>query len=173
LGEQPQRLARAQAEVDRALSGRPPSAADLRQLPYVDAVFSESMRLYPPAWMIGRETLQPISLGDIEVPAGVSILLPQWAVHRSPRWWPRPLDFEPERWLEAAPERPRFAFFPFGGGPRVCVGNHFARMEAVLVLACWLQAMDLQAERPPPTLLPSVTLRPRQGIGLIVRRRAS
>jgi Cytochrome P450 len=109
-------------------------------------------------------------LDDVLVPKGTVLLMPQWVVHRDARWFPEPLQFRPERWLEGE-ERPKFSFFPFGGGQRVCVGNHFARMEAVLVLATVLQRWELRPQESfELQVFPSVTLRPRAGI--VVRRSA-
>ncbi|HHO53501.1 MAG TPA: cytochrome P450, partial [Deltaproteobacteria bacterium] len=157
------------AAEGRAVSGdRPPSAADLSRLPLHRAVIRESMRLYPPAWMIGRAPTEDVQIGGHVVRAGEQILMPQWVVHRDPRWWREPLAFRPERWLGDETEGlPRFAYFPFGGGPRVCIGNHFATLEAVLILAVWLKHHRLTAA-PGATLepMPAVTLRPRSGVWL-------
>jgi len=170
LAEHPDVQARARAEVQAVCGAARPAAADCRRLPYVDAIFQEAMRLYPPAWLIGRAAAEDIEVGDIAVPAGATILMSPWLVHRDPRWWSDPLEFRPARWLAPA-ERPRFAYFPFGGGQRICVGNHFARMEGVLVLAAWLQALTLSpVEGFEMTLAPSVTLRPAAGAPLNVRR---
>jgi len=175
LARHPEAQERARAEVDAALNGAALTARDSRRLPFVDAVFQESMRLYPPAWIIGRLTTEDILLrdpaGDIAVPAGTVLLLSPWVVHRDARWFEEPLSFRPERWLEGA-ERHKFSFFPFGGGQRVCVGNHFARMEAVLVLARWLQAFEvLPIDGFELDLTASVTLRPSDGVRIAVRRR--
>lgn len=173
LARSPQAQARLHAELDGVLGGRTPIAADTRQLPFADAIIKESMRLYPPAWIIGREATQDIEVGGFLVPAGTQILTPPWVVHRDPRWFADPLAFKPERWLD--PETAnlhRFAFFPFGGGQRVCIGNHFARMEAILVLASWLQVRSLEpAEGFSPELVPSVTLRPAKGIRVVLSPR--
>ena len=126
------------------------------------------MRLYPPAWAIGREATVDTQIGNYRVPKGAEVALCQWSAHRDPRWFERPEAFVPERWLSET-ERPRFAFFPFGGGPRVCIGNHFAMTEAVLVLATLLSHFEV-APAVTRTLrfMPSVTLRPRGGIPLRV-----
>ena len=164
LANHPDVQQRLHEELTQVLEGRDPTSADCRRLPYVDAVVQESMRLYPPAWVVGRQAAEDLVLDDVAVPKGTVLLMPQWVVHRDSRWFPEPLQFRPERWL-AGEERPKFSFFPFGGGQRVCVGNHFARMEAVLVLAMMLTRLEL---RPQPgfelQVLPSVTLRPRGGI---------
>jgi cytochrome P450 len=128
------------------------------------------MRLYPPAWTTGREALEDVVVRGVRIPKGAQILLSQWIVHRDPRWFPNPEGFDPDRWLpERAAAIPRFAYFPFGGGPRVCIGNHFAMMEAVLVLAMIVQKwrVDLVPGQR-LELQPSVTLR-QKGPGLRVR----
>lgn len=166
LAEHPEAQERAREEVPAQLGAR-----HARSLPFVDAVFNEAMRLYPPAWVVGRAASEAFVLGEVRVPAGTVLLLPQWVVHRDARWFPEPEAFRPERWLEE-PEHPRFAFFPFGGGQRVCVGNHFARMEAVLVLAELLERFELRpVEGFELEVYPSVTLRPRDGVRVELRRR--
>jgi cytochrome P450 len=163
------------AEERRAvLAGRAPGSGDLAKLPLHDAVVQECMRLYPPAWMMGRTPTVPVEVLGHRVLPGEQILLPQWVVHRDPKFWPEPERFLPSRWLgdpSPASQLPRFAYFPFGGGPRVCIGNHFARLEAVLVLATWLQDRTL-APAPGATieLMPAVTLRPRTGVHLQITR---
>src|SRR5690606_16755617 len=107
---------------------------DLPRLRYTTAVLSEALRLYPPAWAIGRRALEDISLGGFVVPAQAVVLISPYVVHRDPRWFPEPEAFRPERWLEES-DRPKFAYFPFGGGARVCIGERFAWMEGALLLA--------------------------------------
>ncbi len=163
-------------ELREVVGDRTATVDDLRALPTLDATVSESMRLYPPAWTIGRLAVAPLDLpGGAEIPEGTHILMPQWVVHRDGRWFRDPLSFRPERWRNGeTDDLPRFAFFPFGGGPRVCIGNHFARMEAALVLAEVLPR--LRFDPVPgyrPHLLPSVTLRARNGVHLRVSRRTA
>lgn len=162
------------AEVDEVLGDRPAAVDDLPRLRWCDAVLRESMRLYPPAYLIGRELLEDREIGGFSVPRGAQVLTGQWVVHRDPRWFPAPEVFWPERWLDGLASRlHRFAYFPFGGGPRVCVGNHFAILEGVLVLATLVQRLEVRpyAGAAPLQLSTSVTLRPTQGVWLEVRRR--
>jgi cytochrome P450 len=136
LSQNPEAEARFHAEIDRVLGGRLPSFEDLPQLKYVEMVFAESMRLFPPAWGIGRRPIQDYRVGDFEVPARSVTLLSPYVVHRDPRWFPEPEKFDPDRFLpENVAGRPKFSYFPFGGGARVCIGERFAWMEGVLLLA--------------------------------------
>jgi len=134
------------AELDRVLGGRLPSIADLPQLPYTAGVISEALRLYPPAWGIGRRALEDYRVGDFVIPAGSVVLMSPYVVHRDPLWFPEPLVFSPERWLTDDATRPKFAYFPFGGGTRVCIGERFAWMEGILVLAAIGQRWRLRLE---------------------------
>lgn len=146
---------------------------DLDKLPLTRAVVLESMRLYPPAWLIGRELTAPTTFAGREFKTGAQLLIPIWLLHRDPRWFPEPTRFHPDRWLDGtATVAPKGAYLPFGGGPRVCIGQHFAMVEATLALAGLARGLRV---RPSPgaelELLPSVTLRPRSGIVLGVERR--
>lgn len=158
------------AEIDSVLGGKLATAEDVRRLTYTDQVLKESMRLFPPAWTTGREATEPIELGGYSIPKGAQLLVSQWVVHRDPRWFPNPEGFDPERWdAKRAAAVPKYAYFPFGGGPRVCIGNHFAMMEAALLLVTLLQRYRfelLPGQR--LDLKPSVTLR-QKGSGLKVR----
>jgi cytochrome P450 len=157
-------------ELDRVLGGRLPAVADLDTLAYTRAVVSESMRLYPPAWIVGRRALRDVELGEYRIPAGAIVAVSQYLVHRDPRWWPEPERFAPERWLDGSDaERPRFAYFPFGGGGRLCIGERFAWMEAMLVLSAIAQRFRLQllpGQR--IELSPRITLRPAHGMRMTV-----
>ena len=158
------------AEIVAVLGDRAPTAADVKTLVYTERVVKESMRLYPPAWTTGREALEDVTVRGHRIPKGAQILLSQWVVHRDARWFPNPEGFDPDRWLpERARTLPRFAYFPFGGGPRVCIGNHFAMMEATLILVLIVRRwqVDLVAGQR-LELKPSVTLR-QKGPGLRVR----
>lgn len=160
------------AEID-ALSGEAPGVTDLGRLTYAGCVIKEAMRLYPPAWGIGREAIADCEIGGYRVRAGSQVFMVQWTMHRNPRYFEDPEEFRPERWTEDFEKRlPRFAYFPFGGGPRLCIGNSFAIMEAVLILATIAQRFKL-ALAPGQTVTPwpSVTLRPKTGIKMILGRR--
>jgi cytochrome P450 len=140
--------------------GRPPTLADLDALPFTRAVIAESMRLYPPAWAVGRRALEPLTIDGYTVPAGSLLATSQWVVHRDPRWWDGATEFRPGRWInadgyfdDAAPGAPRGAYFPFGAGRRVCVGESFAWTEAVLVLATLAQSWGATVQ-PDPALGP-------------------
>lgn len=161
------------SEVDEVLAGRPPRVEDLPRLAMTRRVLAESMRLFPPAWMIGRRALDDYEVEGYTLPAGGMVFMSQWVVHRDARYYPDPERFEPARWTEEeARRRPRFAYFPFGGGPRLCIGESFAWMEGVLLLASlgrrWRPR--LVADRP-VAILPRVTLRPRGGIWMRLERR--
>lgn len=161
------------AEWAQVLDGRTPTAADIPRLRYTTWVVRESMRLYPPAWGIGREAVTDCTIGEYHVPKGTQIYLNQWVVHRDPRWFDEPEVFQPERWDNDLVTRlPHGVYFPFGDGPRICIGNHFALMEAVLVLATIGQRyrMTLVSDRP-LALVPSVTLRPKHGVKMVVHKR--
>ena len=170
LGAHPEAEARVQAEVD-ALGDRPPAPADLGALPWLRAVLAEALRLYPPAWILGRRAKEPFLVGTHEIPARTIVLMCQWLVHRDERWWPDASGFRPERWLDADENarRPKFAFFPFGAGTRVCIGEQFAWMEATLVLAAVAQRWQLRA-LPGTVVEPEalITLRPKHGVHMRV-----
>ena len=163
------------AEIDSALAGRLPGFDDLPQLKYVEMVFSEAMRLYPPAWAIGRRNIEEYQLGDYTIPARSILLMSPYVVHRDPRWFADPLRFDPERWRpEAAAARPKFSYFPFGGGARVCIGERFAWMEGVLLLAALGQRWRLKlVEGHPVETKALITLRAKHGMRMVVEARES
>jgi cytochrome P450 len=172
LGRHPEVEARLAAEWRQVLGGRPPTFEDLPRLRYTERVVLESLRLYPPAPTIGREALAECALGGFRVPAGTTILLSPWVVHRDPRWYDRPEEFRPERWADGAGQRPKYAYFPFGGGPRLCIGNNFALMEAALVLATLGQRYRFTLVPDHPVAVwPTVTLRARDGIRAVLQER--
>jgi cytochrome P450 len=175
LGQNPGVEEKLVEELRRVLSGRSPTAADLPRLTYTEMILREAMRLYPPVWVIGRRGLAPFRMGEYELPAETNVLMSQIITHRDARYFPEPERFDPDRWKADDPRfvsLPRFAYFPFGGGPRVCIGAGFAMMEAVLLLATIAQRFTLTLV-PGQTIekLPSVTLRPKRGIRVILHRR--
>jgi len=161
-------------ELARVLGGRPPALGDLEALTYTESVVLESMRLYPPAWGIAREALAPVEIGGFRFPKGASFVMSPWVVHRDSTYFEAPEAFQPARWENDLSSRlPRFAYFPFGGGPRVCIGNRFAMMEAKLVLARAVQRFRFEpTSETELALFPSVTLRPRHGVRLRLTARS-
>jgi cytochrome P450 len=166
LGQNPEAEAALAREVRSVLGGREPEAADAPRLHYTGQIIRESMRLYPPAWSIGREAIDDCELGGYFVPRRSQVFAVQWTTHRDPRFFDDPLAFKPERWTSEFQESlPRFAYLPFGGGPRICIGNQFATMEATLILAAVARRFRLRlASDEPITPWPSITLRPKQGV---------
>jgi cytochrome P450 len=164
--------AKLKAEIDAVLGpDRLPELEDAARLPYATAVFSESMRLYPPVWVVGRRALEDVTLGDYEIPARTIVLGSQYLLHRDERYWPRAEEFLPERWLDeaAAESRPKFAYFPFGGGARICIGDGFAWTEGVLMLAVMARRWRMESVPGHPVELnPTVTLRPKFGLKMVV-----
>jgi cytochrome P450 len=160
-------------ELDRVLGDRSPEFADISRLTYTAQVIAESLRLYPPAWSMGRQAVDEADVGGYAIHRGDQVWFCPWAIQRDPRWFDRPDAFEPERWEgDFAKRLPRFAYFPFGGGPRLCIGQSFAQLEAVLVLATLARAFDVSVLPEPRAVpSPSVTLRPRDGIRARVARR--
>jgi cytochrome P450 len=170
LGQNPLAESRLHDELDAVLAGRVPTNEDIPRLEYTDMVLSESMRLYPPAWAMGREVLEDVAIGPYRLRKGTMVFFSQYIVHRDPRWFPHPERFMPERFtMEAKAARPRFAYFPFGGGGRQCIGESFAWMEAILALATIAQRWRL-ALVPGQTIepQPKITLRPKDGIRMVL-----
>ncbi|GAC1701652.1 MAG: cytochrome P450 [Candidatus Acidiferrum sp.] len=166
LARNPSAEAQLHDELDSVLSGRNPALEDLPKLRYTEHVLTESMRLYPPAWGMARLTIEDHEIAGYPVPKGTGIAIGQWIVHRDPRWYDAPEEFRPERWAgDLAKRLPRFAYFPFGGGPRQCIGNTFALMEATLIVATIAQRFRLRLV-PGHIVEPlaSITLRPKNGI---------
>jgi cytochrome P450 len=163
--------ARMHKELERVLAGRIPTFDDVTRLPYTTGVFAESLRLYPPAWAIGRRAREEYSIGDYTIPPKSILLMSPWVVHRDPRWWPEPECFRPERWSpDAAEKRPKFAYFPFGGGARVCIGERFAWAEGVLVLATLAQRWQMRLVPGHPVATQAViTLRPKHGMKMTLQ----
>lgn len=173
LSQNPDVEARLHEEVDRVLAGRLPQAEDLPQLAFTEKVLAESMRLYPPAWIIGRRTLRPYEVGTYRVPANTLVLMSPFIMHRDARYYPDPLRFDPERWTpEAKAARPRFAYFPFGGGSRQCIGEAFAWMEGTLLVATLAQHWRMRLVPGHPVVpRPLVTLRPKFGMRMRIEHR--
>lgn len=174
LARHPEVQERVHAEAIAVCGNRGPEVADMPRLAYCERVIKEAMRLFPPAYVIGRRPMADITIGKHFIPANTNVLMSQWIVHRDPRWFPDPLRFHPDRWSEDAVGRlPKYAYFPFGGGPRVCIGNGFAIFEAVLVLAMIGARYQLELlSNEPVRLQPAVTLRPGEPIRVRVRRRS-
>jgi cytochrome P450 len=160
-------------EVDQVLGDRLPTMDDLAALPMTRAIVAESMRLYPPAYIIGRRAMEPYSVGGFDFPERTIFLAPQFIVHRDPRWWPDADQFRPARWLDAdaTASRPKMAYFPFGAGTRICVGEQFAWMEAILVLATLARRWRVLVDGPDPELEPIITLRPKGGLPARLEKR--
>jgi cytochrome P450 len=165
LSQHPEVEKRFHAEID-SLNGVSPTIDDLARLPYTRMVLAESMRLYPPAWAIGRRALDAFQMREFNVPAGAVVLMSQYVMHRDGRYFPDPERFDPERWTpEAQAARPKFSYFPFGGGARVCIGEQFAWMEGILLLATIAQKWKMRLV--PDQIVdvqPLITLRPRFGM---------
>jgi cytochrome P450 len=173
LAQHPEVEAKLHAELDLVLNGRTPTLEDLPSLRYTDRVITESMRLYPPAWGMARVAVEDTEIAGYKIRKGSGVTVSQWAVHRDPRWFDAPLEFRPERWEgDLAKRLPRFAYFPFGGGPRQCIGNTFALMETALVLATIAQHYRFNLV-PEHAVVPiaSITLRPRYGIKVVLDKR--
>jgi cytochrome P450 len=175
LARHPQVEVRLHEELDRVLAGRTPTATDVPRLVYTERVVLETMRLYPPAFVIGREAIDDYSVGGFHLPAGATILMSQWVVHHDARWYAEPRRFDPDRWAPEIAERlPKYAYFPFGGGPRICIGNRFAMLEAVLIAATMAQQVRFEpATRDEVMPWPAITLRPARGLKVTVQRRSA
>ncbi|MEU8772474.1 cytochrome P450 [Streptomyces sp. NPDC048606] len=160
LGRHPEEQARAREEVSRVLGDRTPEAADLDRLPYLTRVLKEAMRLYPAAPVIGRRAVAATEIGGYTIPAGADVILSPWVTHRHPAYWSEPDRFDPSRFTpEAEAARPRYAWFPFGGGPRACIGQHFSMLESVIALAMILRAYEFEAVDTEVPVSAGITLR--------------
>lgn len=173
MAEHPEVEEKLWAELRGVLNGRSPGPRDLPNLPYAERVIKEAMRLYPPIWAMVRKPVKDCEIGGYRVPAGAAVLMSQWVMHRDARFYPEPERFDPDRWTEErAKGLPKFAYFPFGGGPRICIGAAFAMMEAVLILATVAQRYQVRvAEGYVAEPMPSITLRPKGGIPAVLVRR--
>jgi cytochrome P450 len=173
LAQSPETEKKFHAELAEVLGGRLPTMEDLSRLHYTEMIAKESMRLYPPAYALGREALDECEIGGFRVPAGAQVFMFQWVTQRDARFFPQPEEFHPERWTEEFTNSlPKYAYFPFGGGPRACIGNYFAMMEIVLLLATIGQRFRFSLlPDHPVSLMPAMSLRPKDGIKVVVENR--
>lgn len=173
LAQHPEVEAKFHAELERVLEGRTPTPEDFGKLVYTRQVMAESMRLYPPVWGVGREAVCDTQLGGYAMPKGSQVILGTYFIHRDARWYPNPEQFDPDRFSEEnSAGRPKYAYFPFGGGNRLCIGEGFAWMEGVLVLATLGQQWKFRlAENKPVIPDPRLTLRPKGGLKMLAVRR--
>lgn len=174
LTQSPEVEAQLLEELQTVLQGRTPTMADLPQLRYTDMVLKESMRIYPPAWLLsGRVAVADCTLGGYQIPAGTLLAISSWVTHHDARFFSEPDRFNPQRWnTEDEQQRPKFAYFPFGGGPRMCIGQAFAMMEATLILTTIAQRFQLTLV-PGQTIepQPSITIRPKYGLKMRLTKR--
>jgi cytochrome P450 len=171
LGQHPEMEERLRSEVTGVLDGRTPELDDLSQMPYTMQTLHEALRLYPPAWMFARQPIEDDQINGYTIPAGATVMLSPYVTHHLPQVWDQPERFDPDRFAPGREnERPRYAFFPFGGGPRMCIGNNFALMEAPAILAMIMQSYKLKLA-PGYTVKaqPSATLRPRPGVYMNIK----
>lgn len=173
LAQHPEAEARLHGELDQVLGDRAPTLADLPRLAFTEHVITEALRVYPTVWLLGREAIVPTVVGGYPVPVGTTVYMSQWVVHRDARFFEDPESFRPERWQDGLMKRiPRYAYFPFGGGPRICIGNSFAMMESVLLLATIARRFRLGlAPGTKAKLLPTMTLRAEGGIPMVLASR--
>jgi cytochrome P450 len=172
LATQPAAASRLRDEVDQVLEGRTPCVDDLPQLPYSRAFIDEMLRLYPSAWMLTRQALQPDQLGPYSIPAGATVIVSPYVNHRLSNWWPAPDVFQPERWLDTSkPASTQFAYFPFGAGPRMCVGQHLAILEMSLILVRVVQRCELEIDGALPKPVATVSIQPDRRLRAQVRPR--
>lgn len=173
LAQHPGVEAQLHRELDSVLGDGAPGPEDIDRLPFTRSIINESMRLFPPAYAFGREALSDCEIGGYAIPAGSTIFMVPWVLHRDTRWFAEPDSFKPDRWMSDFPRQlPAFAYVPFGGGPRRCIGNSFAMMEAILLLATIAQKFSLRlAPGQNVEPFPSITLRPKGGIRVVLHSR--
>jgi cytochrome P450 len=172
LSNHPEARREVEREAEAATADGPPTAADVRDMAYTERVLNESMRLYPPVYTLFREPKLDVKLGGYRIPEGSALMISQWVVHRSERWYDDPDTFDPGRWTpERRSQRPRFAYFPFGGGPRHCIGKAFSLLEAKLILATVCSRFDLDYEGPDLSLRGSLTMHPDHPVPMRLRER--
>lgn len=160
-------------ELDEVLAGELPTATDLPRLKFTEMIAKESMRLYPPAYGVGREAIEDCEIGGFRIPRKSQLFMFQWVTQRDPRFFSEPEKFRPERWTpDFASSLPKYAYFPFGGGPRACIGNYFAMMEVVLLLATIGRQFRFSLREDQPVgILPAMSLRPRGAMEMVVQKR--
>jgi cytochrome P450 len=173
LSQNPSALATVEEELERVLNGRPPTSDDMRNLVYCDAVIKEALRCYPVAWVFIRAATEDVELNGYALPKGTMVWISPWVLHRDARWFDDPQAFKPERWLDAKNKQPhRYAYLPFGGGPRVCIGNGFAMMEGVLLLAQIVQRFRVAVPPTPPVEIDVAgTIRPKNSLNAKITMR--
>lgn len=165
LAQHPEICEKMQREIDSVANEEGITPASIQKLKYTEMVLAESMRLYPPAWVIGRTPLEPFEAGEYTIPAGSVVVVSQFALHRDARFFEDPLEFRPERFEDGEVEkRPKFSYFPFGAGPRMCIGDQFAWMEGKLVLALLYKDYSFELLQDKVEIEPLVTLRPKYGM---------
>ena len=172
LAQNPDIKQKLQTEIDTVIGNRRATMDDLRQLSYTEMVVKESMRIYPTAWAMTRQAIEPVEIGGHQLPKNALVMVSPWTIHRDERWWDHPEEFRPERF---SPENEdtivKYSYIPFGGGPRICIGNAFAMMEAKLVLATILQHTNLELNVDTPVKPDRVfTLRPKGGLKMRVTK---
>jgi cytochrome P450 len=170
LAKHPAQWEQMHAEGKRVLGDEPPTTGALADIPYTGQVFSEALRLYPPAWLITRKSIEADRIDNIDIPPGALIILSPYTIHRHPEFWQNPEEFNPERFSQGQEKsRPRFAYIPFGGGPRLCIGDQFAMIEAQLIMAMVTQRFRLELlPHRPVEADPLVTIRPKHGLPMKV-----
>jgi cytochrome P450 len=173
LAQHPEVERRLHEEIDASVASAAPSPDDFERLPYTRAVLAEALRLYPPVWLVVRRPIERYAIAGHVVPPGDLVFLSQYVVHHDPRFFPDPFRFDPERWRpEDAAGRPKFSYFPFGGGPRLCIGEGFAWMEGMLVLATLAGVWRLRSVPGRRVELEAaITLRPKHGLPMTLERR--
>lgn len=173
LTQHPEAQRKLQQEVDEVLAGRLASYEDLPKLVYTRKLLSETMRLYPPGWVLGRLAVDDVQLGDYLIPKGSTLLVSEWVMHHNPRYFPDPEKFDPERWTpESIASRPKFSYIPFGAGPHICIGEPFAWMEGTILGATVAQKWNVRLEPGFPVEPQAmVTVRPRHGMRVLLEKR--
>jgi cytochrome P450 len=172
LAKNPEWISRARHDIAQAIGNGPIMAESFSAYKILPRIFAEALRLYPPAWTISREAVSDTEVGGIRIKAGATVVMSQWIMHRHPKYWAEPEKFDPDRFLpENEASRPKFAYFPFGGGVRQCIGDQFAWMEGVLVLAALLKKFSPELVSPNyvAEIHPMITLRPRGGMPMALR----